>query len=518
MKLSRTQLRGGEADVREAHGRSALQSAYLHAVLTAVLLALFALWNGGAILYPDTHEYLARPANLFEKAAPAIFENDFSRDFDAVSAGADAPPADATQDADGADDGPARLMAGRSPYWGAVAFLFYSVAGFAGIIAAGALMLGIALALGWSRGLGLGFGWQYYAVIAVLSTVTAAGVFVALMTPDVLTPVLIISTALLLARWERLGWLDRVVLGALSCLATVSHDSHIAVLLAMVLLGLVSGIVIRRRVMGTRLAVAALPLVVGISGLMLLGYVARVQTGHPPARLPFIVAHLSDIPESGTFLAEACPKARYELCRHLPQFERGSWIDFLFSPAAQGGVVMPSTQPERDRLVDEQMRVLLAALAAKPVGVGGALVGDAVRQIFVIDLSEVATAANLPKLRTIFRDDVMARTEQTSTARQPGQFVAFDRLQAAVGFGAMALLLVLAWRQRHLLIQAKPGMGEFVLLVVAGVLANALICGILAAPLGRFQARVSFLLVFLALGLLAAGRAGRGTRGPADAT
>jgi len=500
--------RGADAAIGVMSGgpvpqRRARQSAYLHGALTALLLLLFAVWNKGPIFYPDTHDYLSRPANLLSRAAPALFHNDFSRDF---SASPEHPSSGGSSAPGGKGEGASPLLAGRSPYWGILAFLTYSVAGFTGIMAAQALLLGIVLALAWFRGFGLGFDWRYYAAAASISTLTSAGVYVAFLTPDILAPALILSMALLILRWEKLSLLDRVLLCAIACLAAVSHDSHIPVALAMAVAGVSVALFRREPVLGIRLFAVVLPVVVGFAGLILLGTIAKAQTGRPLMRLPFLSAHLADMPEGEKFLVQACPQAGYELCHHLPALSQGNWIDFLFATKERGGVFFASPQPIRDRLSEEQGRVFLDALRANPLQIGSAFLWDGVRQIGVVDLAEIAPDRHIPTLRLLFNSNVMAQIEQTRSVRRPDLFAAFDRVQSIGGFAGAALLFVALWARRRDLINCHQSTGRFVLLCVGGILANAIVCGLLASPLGRFQARVSLLFVFLAVAQLLAAR------------
>jgi peptidoglycan/LPS O-acetylase OafA/YrhL len=56
---------------------------------------------------------------------------------------------------------------------------------------------------------------------------------------------------------------------------------------------------------------------------------------------------------------------------------------------------------------------------------------------------------------------------------------------------------------------AERRMRAFAVVVIAGVVANAVVCAALASSLDRFQARVIWLLPFLALSMLAVARQAR---------
>lgn len=487
--------------------RGRFQNAYLNAVVAALFLMLFALWNGGPIPYPDTHEYMSRPANLLAKAAPAIFENDFSRDFSAdtqpdTAAGAPA----VTGASQNETDLGARLVAGRSAYWGAMAFLAYSALGFWGIIAGNALALGIAIALAWSRGLGLRFDWRYIASCAAIMLLTPAGIFTAFLTPDILTAVFILSLGLILCRWDALRPFDRGALCSLGVIATISHDSNVIVALALPLLALGLALFGRRRWRLPVVAAGILPLVAAIVGTLLLGAVARSQTGYPPERFPFLTAHLSDIPAANDAIREICRETDYELCDHVDQLDRGTWIDFLFHPAERGGVFYASPQPGRDRLNAEQLPMFADVMKARPFEIGSALVLDGFRQVFTTDLLELSPTLHHDALREKFNPDRMAAFEATRIMQRPDWFTSFSMFQQWTFLGSIVLLAFTAWRRRDLLSRDHAARRDFVILAVAGVVINGICCGILAVPLGRFQARAGFIILFIGLGVLAARR------------
>ena len=85
-----------------------------------------------------------------------------------------------------------------------------------------------------------------------------------------------------------------------------------------------------------------------------------------------------------------------------------------------------------------------------------------------------------------------------------------DETSPAKTLFAAVTHLAAAWRQRR-----------FALLVGAGVVVNGLVCGVLASPYDRFQARVVWLVPFLVIaGWLVARRrdAGRGAPTPKKGT
>lgn len=485
------------------------QNAYAHALITALMLLSFAGWNGGAIPYPDTRGYM-RPALFLAKKVASEFHVSLKSPTDLL----DQSPQSALSNIPSKKSDPTsnRIWGARSAYWGLFAYLLYSSAGFWAIVGANAVMLGIALALAWSRGFGLLFGWAYHAACFFIATLTSAGVFVALLTPDILAPVLIISLALLILRWTLLSAPDRLILIAMATLAIISHASHLALAVAFVFAALILKFVVRDRVWDRRAAAVAVPLAVGIASTLLFNFAVKVKTGYPPTNLPFLAAHISDIPAAQAVLNDACPAAGYELCNHLNQFEKGTWISFLFnSTADKGGVYSASSQSVRDRLEAEQQQVLLYALKSRPFAIGGHFLRDGLRQIWVIDLGDIAPHRYLATFPIQYQSIIVDDIKGTRIVQKPVIFEQFSTIQSIISFFAFWTLLLMGWASRTYLMRDGHLTGRFVVLVFVGVFLNAMICGMAASPLGRFQARVVFLLPFLAAGLIVAKRTRSGT-------
>jgi hypothetical protein len=191
---------------------------------------------------------------------------------------------------------------------------------------------------------------------------------------------------------------------------------------------------------------------------------------------------------------ETCPSSGFAICTYAARLPT-DWIDFLFSHDPRTGVFSAVAHSEQRALSDEQARFALATLAAEPFMTIGGFMRDGIVQLWSVSVSDVPlTALNDDFVADYFSQDVAETIRASMIWDRPWVAPALSQLiqlsTALSGFGLLAMAL--AGR-----IPRRGAFSTLLLLCVAGFVLNALICGILASPYGRFQARVSWLLPFL---------------------
>jgi hypothetical protein len=221
-------------------------------------------------------------------------------------------------------------------------------------------------------------------------------------------------------------------------------------------------------------------------------------SGQKPLLLPHLTAHLVDMGPGMTLIRDRCPEIGFAVCDfadHLPV----DWVAFLGSTDPKRGVFEIADPATKRRLSDEQIGFALAVAQHDPAGLAAGMARDIAVQLGVFNL------------RTMRHDDKVAANmaasfppavAEAAAASRVGQS---DRPLAIVETSNLALtigaLMYLA------LLVARSGRGDevsrdlamFMLVVVMGLVANAIVCGGIASPNPRFQARVIWLLPFLAL-------------------
>jgi hypothetical protein len=403
----------------------------------------------------------------------------------------------------GVAEGDGNVLGGRSLYYGMLAYLGW----IGGIWIPAAVQ---SLTLSWLlvahvRAV-VARSWTFVAggMAAVLAVATSAGLFAGLVMPDIWSGLAILALALL---WTPVAMprrgADLAILAILS-FSTLSHDSHLA--LVMVLLaGLASIGVVKPAVVSRRgIVIPASAILIGLAGQIAFSASVRVVYGQPPLARPFLTAHLVEMGPGTRLAQETCPQSGYALCRYRDRLPT-NWIAFLFSKSSEDGVFAAADGLTQRALSDEQGAFVLATVTAYPLETLGGLARDGVRQLWTLSVDDVPITRDQQSfLQRNFPPDLAERIERSLIYGNPGFAGLITRgTQISTAIAALVMAIFLGLRLR---LTASDGLRRIDVIVVtclAGVIANALICGILASPYGRFQARVTWILPMLSLLLLA---------------
>jgi hypothetical protein len=200
------------------------------------------------------------------------------------------------------------------------------------------------------------------------------------------------------------------------------------------------------------------------------------------------------------YLRQNCPQSGYVVCNYVANFPT-HWDDFLFSEDPRKGAFWLGDAQTKRQMAEEQTAFVLDVVRFDPVGVARGLAVDVVDQLrtFRVDIGWQPPRADQRFFAGRVPDDVLADFRQ-SRAVQGGDFDGW--LTGATYAAVAASLLLLAWRRRSSALPRPPGFNEFALVIGAGVVGNAVICAVFAAPLDRFQSRVMWLVPLLGAAVL----------------
>lgn len=490
-------------------------SPYLVGILAAVLLSCLAVLNGYPLVYEDTDAYLERPAMALTVMAGTRFSSEWvERDRLASlqetlksptghtdtqkprprDAGAGAAHASPSRDQE--------WMTGRSVYYGIVAYLVVLLTGLWGLVAFHGFLSGSVIALIWFRCLGYRKLLPFLALVAAVSLSTAASVFVSLTMPDILTSVMILGLAVLMLFWANLLPIDRIFLALTSTFAIISHDSNLPIAAAMILAGAVlwaaAGRLGLKRQNPSALAVAVLCLLAGVISMVAFNKTATAMTGHEALRLPHLTAHLVDLDVGVKYLNENCPEAGFAVCAYRDRFPM-VWTKFLFDRSPEKGGFAAADPDTKRRLSDEQYRLALAVIRSNPVESIAVLSREAARQLVSFAYSDLDQRAKQRFLQDNFPQTVTAKVRRTQIWDHPALLRMLSDFHRIVVVVSLPLFLVAAVGLKR---RSAPEADLFLAwaaMVFMGIIANAVICGVLASPYDRFQARVIWLVPFLAM-------------------
>jgi hypothetical protein len=452
--------------------------------------------NRGSVLFPDSIAYIENGAQAWRGVARLLP----TAPTGAADPGAGAGPA-ARVATDAGGQRTRALMGGRSYFYGA----FLSTAGAPGLWAATLTQaawagLALLLALPW---LGIRSPLARLAAIAALATLGSVAFFAAVLLPDLFAPLVPLSLALLIGfgrampLGERLFWLATLVASLLF------HKSFFAFALPLLV---VAGLwALWRRPRSVTLwpaAVAVLAaLVLTIGTERLVERMMRLELADPP----FLLARGVGDGLVGRVLAEECvstdPPVPFVTCRYLPYLPLTE-NDLLWSSTGIGGwQYLPD--PERRRMSQEQAKLVAAVLERYPADQVRAAIGNGLTQLVTADVENFAPMPDtLALARRGGLDEVERITRESLVGQGRFPLVAASTLWRWTYAAAFLLAAAALLARRRLL----PGLDERIAAVLAFLLLSLLVSaaatGILAGPIARYQARMSWLALLAAIVLL----------------
>ena len=329
---------------------------------------------------------------------------------------------------------------------------------------------------------------------AVLAVATGLPWYVGQIEPDCFTALVVLALYMLAFHAEAAGRTRAVVLVTIGGFATAAHPSHL-VLAAFLMIGLLAVKVLRsiaRREPGwpaPRLLQPALVCLLGIVLVVASNLYLAQAVFVSRAGASFVFARMLQDGLVMRLLDETCPGSGYRLCAYrnsLPPTADG-WLWTPHSPFFQLGH-FEGTSAESARIVrDSLLRYPLLQLRA-------AALGSAVQFVHFRTGQQIEPQEWV--LAPVFAHYVPAQMASYLAARQQRgalDFHSLSRVHVAAGFACLAgLLLLLAWSGRT----ARAGTGAFPGFVLAALIANAVICGVLSGPHDRYQSRVIWLAPF----------------------
>lgn len=474
-------------------------SPYLMACPGGLLLLIYAFVNGVPFFYPDAFVYFYYGESAWEKLGRAL--PDFwwpNAPPGGVSREAFAPlhelsTGDTTLGGTGEKDD-WTPTAGRSVYYGLLSALpgIFSPPWNGVILQAYCSALIVAFA--W-RAVAGAMGPLYLATMAALGILSTFGIFASTTMPDVWAAIGIQAVAVLVAAGDRIGRIDRIFLWGFVLFAALAHSSH---LLVLGILAVLFAVFRAARIAPLAWATIAklFAILVIAAGLEMAAQAAIARAaGNPPLGMPFLTAHLVDGGPGMDFIRDACPDAGFAVCERADRLPV-EWREFLFRFSAP--------LDYQRRLADEDASFALATLRYDPSAVVGLALRDAARQTVMIGL--VTTP-----IRSAIGESAAAEQSSAPLAQKvrAGRLYDADWLYRFLSMTNMAL--VLAGLAALGFVATRPDLGaragrlrSLLVISITGLLLNAAVCGVLASPYDRFQARVAWLVPVLAIIALAA--------------
>ena len=409
-------------------------------VLMVLALVWPALWNGFPIVFPDTGGYLARP-----------FE--------------------------------ATLAMGRSAIYGAFLALGASYQFWPNILVQAVLVVWLVLLVLRLHGFG-DRPWLATAVVGGLGVFTGLPWYVAQLMPDILAPIGVLAMALLAFHADGLRRWETVILSVVIAIAIASHMSILALTLG--ILAMLAAL----RLLGPRIHLpqpaflpAALAVVAGVLLALLSNFAITGELAFTPGGFNFVFSRLVQDGIVDRYLIDHCPDQMIELCAFhagVPQ-TADDWLWATSSPINKLG--------GHEQFEPEARRIVIESLTLYPVMHLQTAIVSMVKQF-----AALATGDGLNPwgwyTRLAFEQFAPSALRSYVAGRQATSSFDFTWINfihvpvQALSIAALPMIVLARSTRRA---------AAIALFLLAALVGNAAICGVLSNPHDRYQSRLAWL-------------------------
>jgi len=458
--------------------------------LVAAFIGLFSVLalNGRPLFYFDTIGYVSQgSAALAQLGLPEA-----------------APIGQSAVKAPKAEGSVKTVDGSRSPFYSLLAGIFARM----GVLEALLIVNALALALGVgllarqvvARYLPGANRVRVAALPLVVASFGALPFFAAYLMPDLLAPVMILTFATLAVFGPVMSVGELLLAYVIGALAIISHLSHFPIGGLILVAAVPLAWLTRQRRWWVGPLVIALVLATAYAQQKAFRVMSRAVAHSEVTIRPFLTARLIQDGPGYTYLASHCPDAAIATCALWTALQQSSdpyrltasHITFETSPRLGSFLLM--TPDAQKSVSDAQVGFFKAVLADNPGGVLAAFVRNSLIQAGMFSVN-----MTLPTDRIAMRNQDVAGA--ISGPLVPGRMHAdgawladVTKAQGALYAASLGFTLALI-----VLPGALPGgMRLLALMILAGILANALVCGGISQPASRYGARVIWLLPYLA--------------------
>ncbi|MFK7751112.1 MAG: hypothetical protein AB8B51_01050 [Sedimentitalea sp.] len=295
--------------------------------------------------------------------------------------------------------------------------------------------------------------------------------------PDILAAGVIIWAGFLMRGVDAFGWRTIAAMTLIATFAVSAHYGHIPLAFALTAFVLLVRAV-QRRVSLRLVMLGPIPIVASLIVNLSASAIALDQPSFAPKRLPILLARSLEDGPAAWFLHDHCDSTDFAMCDLFADNVPENITEFLWAPDG----IRSLSAADLDAIRSEEKAFLIATFKAYPIAQTWSLVGNGLRQIITVGTGE---------LRPIDPNDGSVGDIT------PDQSVVLNNFDWITKVGTLlACVAVLMLWARGQLNRAER---DLALVIVVGLLVNAVIFGGLSAPVDRYQSRVVWLIPALLL-------------------
>ena len=506
---------GDEVPNRETLSARRPRPGWLPAAVV-IVLSLAALWpaliNGGPFYMADTPSYIRGAASGFFKLFH--LSSEWANEYLRVYGG--------NQSAAGQADGTAITAAtvsqlpvtlsGRSIFYGVFLFLAHLAGSFWIVVAvqsflAAACMYLIVDAI--SRAAGTrARPFQAFLIGIVVLAATPLAYFTSYLMPDVFGGFALLGAATLLFLWDQLSKGARAFWLILLAFSLLVHNVNLTLTTVLLILATLFAWwrklpLNRYQLVGIGACIAA-----AMAGQAGFGQVVKAMTGASPVRPPFIAMRLIADGPGYAYLKAHCSAEHYIYCRVLSQTNPKS-DTLLWTKDPRTSLFRGLSPDEQRQSAAEQPRFVKAVAAEQPGEVLGSAIRNSIGQLVQLDLNGFNySRENRGRFRDTLPPKAFEALSQSKAFRNEMPTAAMELLSALTA--VISAMFLLRFASTGYDDERRQRLRAFSLCILAGIALNAVICGALSGPKGRYEMRLIWVLPLVAGAIASTGLKRRG--------
>lgn len=404
----------------------------------------------------------------------------------------------------------------RSPSYSLLAGVFSQLGFLEGILLvnAGALALAAGLvARVMVRRLLPGRAWPVVAAMPLaLASLGSLPFFAAYLMPDLLTPVMLVTLAALAVLAPEMRRGELVLAYLLASFAVISHLSHFPVAGLVFLASVPLAFLTRARRWWLGPGVIALVLATAWAQQAAFRLMAEKVAHSEVVIRPFLTARLIQDGPGYAYLKDHCPDAAIVTCRLWTALQisddpyRLTASHIVFETSRRLGSFQLMSADDKKAVADAQIGFVTAVMREHPIGVVLGVARNVLAQAEMVSVDMTLPTAKIGMRNAEVGGSLTGPLAQGRLRPDAPWLPDLTRAQSALYVASLGFCLTLM-----VLPGAMPGrMRLFALMILAGLIANAVVCGGISQPASRYGARVVWLLPWLAVlaGLVAARQEG----------
>ncbi len=334
---------------------------------------------------------------------------------------------------------------------------------------------------------------SYLILVLYLSLLTSASWYASFIMPDILGPLIYLSFYLLAFARDTLSRAERWGLYLIAVWGITAHATHFLLADGLFVLLILFAAFEHKPFWRRVLSLGELAVIIAVAAaaqMALHGYLYGKPTlnGQRP---PYLMARIVDDGPGRWYLEKNCPRLQWAICNDLSPFTDDP-DDFLWSDngAYQGG-----SDADRARIDQEEMPLVLATIRAYPLQQLSRSAANFRNQfvnfgVYGFDANDWMLGQfneTMPRARASY-----LASRQARNALPLDLFTDIQWWAIIASLAAIAVLIPFLWR-RH-----SPRLAGLSLIIIATVVANALVTGVLSVVDDRYQCRVIWMVPLLA--------------------